>query len=421
MTREKLPTGIERTPFGFRAWQWASGRNRSKRFKRDATIKAMQDWQEDVRVASRTKTIITEARQLSGFAADVVTYLEAVKTMTSYRDRIRDMQAWLERFGDEPTKSITSLQIRIARDAWLTKGPKHIQRKDPKTGKRVWVAVERPLSASSVNHRLRALENFFTVMDPKGDNPVREVDEADEPTLQPKGQTFALGYEVLSFMTDRTAPKKGGTHEPGSLSRIRFETMLVTGLTPKQIGMLDEQYVDWSVPSFIPPRRSKGRRSRRARARQQPRARSLMPAALPVLKQFFAMKANKSFSQTSLGRSVKRAIRAANRARAKKNLPAIPVTLTPYELTRHTFGTEIYRQTKNLKVVQELLGHADIRQSERYALAAVQEHQVAAVSQLSKIAGKARLTMKRGETSPRISPRRKRSRKSRRRTPPPEP
>jgi hypothetical protein len=40
--------------------------------------------------------------------------------------------------------------------------------------------------------------------------------------------------------------------------------------------------------------------------------------------------------------------------------------------------------------VQDLLGHADIRQSERYALAAVQEHQVAAVSALSKLARRAR-------------------------------
>jgi integrase len=417
----KLPKGIERTPFGFRVWQWVNGRNRSKRFKRDATIKKMQDWQEDVRVAARTKTTIDESRELSGFAADVVTYLEAVKPITSYRDRVRDMAAWLERIGDEPSANITALEIRLARDAWRTKGPKRVQRRNADTGKREWVFVNAPLSASAVNHRLRALENFFTVMYPKADNPVRDVDECDEPPLQPKGQTFALGYEVLSFMPDRTAPKKGGTHEPGSLSRIRFETMLVTGLTPKQLSLLEEQHVDWTVPSFIPPKRSKGRRSRRARARQQPRARSLMPAALPVLKQFFTLGANKKFSQTSLGRSVKRAIRAANVARAKKNLPEIPETLTPYELTRHTFGTEIYRQTKNLKVVQELLGHADIRQSERYALAAVQEHQVAAVGQLSKVARRASRSARKGETSPRTSPRRGKSKQSRRTSQPPEP
>lgn len=426
---KQLPTGIERTPFGFRAWQWANGRNRSKRFRAGALDKAahaallkkMQAWQESIRVAARTKATIATARTVEGFVADVATYLDAVKTMTSFRDRVRDMQAWMERLGDKPSLEITALDIRLARDAWRTKGPRHVQRKNPDTGVREWVAVPEPLAASSVNHRLRALENFFTVMYPKADNPVRDVDECDEPPLQPKGQTFALGYEVLSFMPDRTAPKKGGTHEAGSLSRIRYETMLVTGLTPKQVGLLKDEHVDWTVPSLVPPRRIKGRRSRRARARQQPKARSLMPAALPVLRRLFAMKANRPFSETSLGRSVKRAIRAANVARAKRRqpLPAIPLTLTPYELTRHTFGTEIYRSTKNLKVVQELLGHSDIRQSDRYALAAVQEHQVVAVGSLSRVARRAQ--RQHGESSPSRSPQRRKSQRNGKRTPPPEP
>ena len=37
MARE-LPTGIARTATGYRTWVWAAGRNRSKRWKADATI-----------------------------------------------------------------------------------------------------------------------------------------------------------------------------------------------------------------------------------------------------------------------------------------------------------------------------------------------------------------------------------------------
>jgi hypothetical protein len=44
-------------------------------------------------------------------------------------------------------------------------------------------------------------------------NPVRDVPEANEPDPQPKGQTFALAYEILSFMPDTTTPKKGGAVE----------------------------------------------------------------------------------------------------------------------------------------------------------------------------------------------------------------
>jgi hypothetical protein len=59
-------------------------------------------------------------------------------------------------------------------------------------------------------------------------------------------------------------------------------------------------------------------------------------------------------------------------------------------LTRHTFGTEVYRSSQNLLLVKDLMGHADSKQSERYAMAAIQEHQIAAVGELSKVARRAR-------------------------------
>ncbi len=103
---------------------------------------------------------------------------------------------------------------------------------------------------------------------------------------------------------------------------------------------------------MLPPKRLKGRRSRRARARQV-KPRQLMPAAVPVRRRFFAMAANKPFPSSSLRRSVKRAIRA-NTERAHHQLPPIPETLRLYDLMRHTFGTEVFRFTKNLKLVMDL-------------------------------------------------------------------
>jgi hypothetical protein len=46
----------------------------------------------------------------------------------------------------------------------------------------------------------------------------------------------------------------------------------------------------------------------------------------------------------------------------------------------------VYRSSENVLLVKDLMGHADIAQSERYAMAAIQEHQVTAVSALSKVA-----------------------------------
>jgi len=242
----------------------------------------------------------------------------------------------------------------------------------------------------------------------KANNPVREVDEAEPPEELPKGQTFTLAYEILAHMPDITTPKKNGAVEAGSLSRVRFETMLVTGLPAKQLGKLLPTHVNWDVPSVTPPKRLKGRRRRRARARRKVKPRQLMPAAVPVLRRFFAMDANKPFSSTSLGRSVKRAIRQANKVRARRRLPLIPETLSVYDLTRHTFGTEVFRLSKNLLLVKDLLGHATLEQSERYAMAAIQEHQVDSVASLSRVARRAarpRPTARRaGKVSGKVSP-----------------
>jgi site-specific recombinase XerD len=103
-----------------------------------------------------------------------------------------------------------------------------------------------------------------------------------------------------------------------------------------------------------------------------------------VLKKFFAMGANKPFSRSAFWRVVKRAVQKANAARERDGLPLIDQSLRPKDWTRHTLGTETYRRTGDLKMVQELLGHSDLAQSEIYAEAAVREHLIAAVTELDK-------------------------------------
>ena len=50
----------------------------------------------------------------------------------------------------------------------------------------------------------------------------------------------------------------------------------------------------------------------------------------------------------------------------------------PYDM-RHSFGTEVYRSTGDLKVTKEMMGHSTMRMTERYTLAAVPERQRHAV------------------------------------------
>jgi len=378
----ELPTGIEKTYRGedwrgYRAWIWCpwpgypKGRNRAKRFPKTATLATMLVWrdQELARakqlVASGTPAPVAAAE---GFTADADRYLEARRAMAQFNERRRHMELWATRFGDRPALGIKSFEIAAQRDAWITVGPK-------------WVFVNKqrvlkplPLSASEVCLRLRALENFYTVMYPREPNPVREV--AEPVDLRPsiaRGQTFAIAREILSFMPNITAAIKGGSPEEGSLSRVRFEAMFLTGLTHKQIGALQPTDVNWDAPSVVAPLRAKGRMSRRSRPRA-PKPRPLMPAAVPVLRELFRLEANKPFSRSSLYRTIKRAIRAANVTRAADGRDPIDPTLRPYDLTRHTIGTEVYRASQDRSMVQTFLGHSDIKMSAVYAEAAIRDH-----------------------------------------------
>jgi len=377
-----LPTGIEKTYRGaewrgYRAWIWVpwpgypKGRNRAKRFPKTATLATMLTWREQE--LARAKQLVASGQRApvvaaDGFLADADRYLEARRAMAQFGERKRHLELWATLFGNRPALGIKSFEIAAQRDAWITVGPKWVYEKKQRVLKPL------PLSASEVCLRLRALENFFTVMYPREPNPVREV--AEPVDLRPsvaRGQTFAIAREVLSYMPNITAAIKGGSPEEGSLSRIRYEAMLMTGLTHSQIGRLQPSDVNWDAPSVLAPLRAKGRTSRRSRPKART-PRPLMPAALPVLRELFRLAANKPFSRSSLYRTVKRALRAANVQRAKDGRDPIDPTLRPYDLTRHTIGTEVYRASKDRSMVQTFLGHSDIKMSAVYAEAAIRDH-----------------------------------------------
>lgn len=412
---EELPDGIERTVRGYRASVWVpwpgypKGRVLTKRFTRTATYEPtfaeMAHWRQDQRVDARRRRPELATPAGAGFLADADRYLEAVQAMPSFKDRVRDIRVWADLFGERPRAEIAAAEIRTARDRWLTVGPKRVMVK-PKGQPAKWIEKPIPLSASAVNHRLRALENLYTVLDGKhAPNPVREVQEAAEPDPQPRGHSFALALEILSCMPDRTTPKAKGTWERGSLSRVRFEAMLWTGLPAVQLARLKPELVDWFAPAVLVPRRHKGRTSRRARGRRAERPRPLLPQAADALKRFFALHANRAFSSTSLAQSVRRAIKAANKARAAKRLPLIPERLRVYDLTRHTFGTEAARASKgNMKAVQELMGHSDSSMTDRYAMAAVTEQTVLAIQQLEQHARAQQAPRRGGKVSGKVSP-----------------
>lgn len=286
------------------------------------------------------------------FRADAYRYLEAVRALPTFSDRARDIGLWVEEFGDRLRVSIQSVEIRTVRDRWLTIGPKRVQQKI--NGVCQWVAVPVPLSGATVNHRLRALSNLWTVLDGRrAQNPVREVPEADEPEDVPRHVDYATIRRIFDAMSDQGLPLRGkGQRRTYSLAKLRARVIAWTGITPKELGRIGPADIHWTDRIVFVPRRIKGRG---APGRIVP----LGPEALEALREFDTVNAYGPFNRGVVLRAWKRAC-----------LTVVGRPLRIYDL-RHSFATAVLRATPNLDTLQLLLGHKHKKTTRRYGLAAV--------------------------------------------------
>lgn len=358
------PRGFMRTATGFRAWVRVSAKRdgfdtlATKRFLRETTAREIRAWRTATRAGLRRQLDAHRQRraEVAGapgtFRADAVAYLKAVRALPTFKQRVKDIALWVEEFGDRPRPSIKPHEIRAVRDRWLTAGPKRRWRRVNGVGQ--WVDVAEPLAGSSVNHRLRALSNLWTVLDGRhAPNPVREVPEAEESQAVPRAIDYRTIRRILDAMADRGRPTKGEKRPLHSLAKVRARVMAWTGVTPRELGLIGPQDVLWDDALLTVPARRKGRGG--APGRIVP----IGPDALEALKEFHRLHAYGPFC----GRAVLRAWQLAAKA-------VLGRTVRLYDL-RHSFVTGILRATGNMATAQILAGHNDPRTTRRYALAAV--------------------------------------------------
>lgn len=348
-----------------RAWVRVASRRdgfneiKTKTFPAKTRPAEIQDWRAATRTKLRAQLKAHRAARAvatgasSGFAADVIErYLPAVTAMPTYRQRVKDMHLWIAEFGTRDRHSIQPHEIRAVRERWLTVGPK--RKLQLINGVRQWVDVAEPLSASSVNHRLRALSNFFTVLDPGRPNPVHAVPEADEPRAIPRAVDYETIRRILDTMADRGRPVKGETRPKASLAKVRARVMAWTGLEPTELGRVPEQDLRDALEMgalFVPGRR-KG-------AGAEGRVIPLNEDAMAAIADLVRLEAWGPFR----GRAVLRAWQIACRKVLGRSLRLKDL--------RHSFVTATVRGTKELTTAQLLAGHTDPRTTRRYALAAM--------------------------------------------------
>lgn len=356
--------GLRRHGQGWQASVFVTGLPRSYRtFPVDTAIEEIQAWRVIERhrlQLQRGEDVIVGRLPAGTFAADAERYLKSVRALRDFRGREYDIARWVDVFGPRRTLTIRPHEIRAQRDIWLTTGPKRVYNKQAKA----WQEVDEPLAASTVNHRLRALENLFTVLFPQGYNPVRDVPEAEEPKPEDRSQPYSLLVTILAHMPDRGAPERDKKRPTISKSKARLTLMAYTGLTHSQVMQLTPSDLDLTLPAI------------RVRARHKGKGAAGGWKPLPVdakaaLEGFIAADAFGRFSRHSLRKSWLRACEKADR-----------IGIRPYDL-RHSFATRILDVTRDIRATQMLLNHANPKTTERYAKRAIPSWLAASVEQVT--------------------------------------
>ncbi len=132
------------------------------------------------------------------------------------------------------------------------------------------------------------------------------------------------------------------------LAMIRL--MLNTGLRAAECLNLQVRHVDWMTGKIM-VREGKGKRDRTLWVNED------VLILLRTWREKRSAQSDVLFTTLQGNRINDRALRAMVKRRAEKAW--IPKDVHPHTL-RHTFATEFYRQTKDIRLTQKMLGHADL-------------------------------------------------------------
>lgn len=334
--KEQLPRGITRDRNGFRVFVrinlgGTKTELRTKRFPEGTAISAMVAWQEAQREDARPKA------ERGTLAADVAKYLGQVRAMPSLSYRTRDLDAWIEVFGDLARAEITEDMIREQLQTWRKEGPVtvYIPRTKERRIKRDEDGKPIGLSASACNHRRSALLHLWTVLDgKKKPNPVREVKQFKEPAPAPRARNLD---ELLAAIETLRNPKQRARALVMAWTGIRGNCEL-SKMTPEH---LDLDHAICHVPN--------------GKGVSGSRVVPLNERGIAAWKFFAEVDAWGGYDKDALRKSIALACK-------KRGMSGVRA----YDL-RHSIATAYLKGGADLADVQVLLGHTTGRMTRRYA------------------------------------------------------
>jgi integrase len=322
----------------------------------------MQAWQygakEDLLLASPA------APAQGTLAADIPIYL-ATLPEGSYRDDSEDILAhWIAcPLGAQPRHTITRLEVIAQISRWLDAGA----------------------AVATCNRRLSRLRKLYHALDGVTTlNPTVAIKFQREPEREPRDLPMSVVQLIVDALPDQGRAERGGTRPTTSETKIRLRVMAWTGIAPATLRRVRPRDLDLDgARIYLRPRR-KGQGSDGAWV-------ALLPTAVEAFRAFAAANLfGRAWSRSSMRKTwhvgIARAKAAAARDAERTGdrtwvtaLAHLPPRCKPYDL-RHSFASEMYRITGDIRAVSELLQHADLETTKRYTKGAVSERVTAAIA-----------------------------------------
>lgn len=322
-----MTEGIRRDRYGYRVYVKVGNLQREKRYPPEASIKTMQAWRDETKVALRK--LPSDAPIPGTLRADVDRYLLQVRAMPTYAERARHLELWIAALGAHRSRhELTAADIRAVLHDWRAKR----------------------LEPATCNKRRTALMHLWTVLDGKGaSNPVRDVPKFAVNDPLPRGRDPHAIDALL---------KKA----PRCRSRAACRVLLWTGMRPAELQRAEPE--DLSLTHhFVIARTAKGGRTR----------------TIPLTTQ--AESAWREFDRADTWHRVPQWAPLNVWLKRRTRLP-----IRVYDL-RHSYGTALARRGARLDVIGSLMGHSTLELTRRYTLAAITPDAATATAKLARAAG----------------------------------
>jgi integrase len=341
--RTCLATGIFEDPIGRSIIVSVRGTPHERRYPQGTTIevlrKARREWKDDLLEQG-------PAPPPSGTLAAIVEgYLATVPDGNKRANEVRELAHWTAVFGKRAPETLRWQELHQQMTTWANGGA----------------------AASTLNKRRQSLKNVFLHVSGKdGANPVNAVPRHREPAPEARGLALDIVERILNALSDHGQHPKGEP-APMSKTKARLCVMATTGLPQAQIARIERRHIDWTHATvYVTPRR----KGQGTAGRTLP----LTPDALDAFRLMDVAGAWGRFSTRAASRSFAAAVKTAKRTfekETRQHWPA-PANVRAYDL-RHSFLTEAYRSSRDLRAVAELALHSDLALTDRYAQAAVSE------------------------------------------------